>query len=531
MCVHVQPYSLFTQPACTLFILQCTHLSKCIQKVYQKCSEAIDTLNKFKDVPWPPPKIDPTASVAKDEEEDFQIVPAVSSIDLHDSSDTDVEDNEEKMHMGESNDLAVPNDGTNAGADVTEDEFTDANTTVVETLDDLEEVDNVDMGITTATTDEMEEAKDLAVAEAQPRAATREDTDGIDMSLDEGMEVDTVTTDDVYSEKDEEEQGQGNDEMRPEVLTAISCYCLTIAHPAATSKMIEIALECIGLLISNRYVIGSTIAVSNEGDLMDESDHEEDFKKGSDVTRLINCICECADNSSDAVQCAMTKDLLSLMTSPVCSVHEAGMLKAVRTVFHIYLITKHEEVKKMSREVLLDMLRSVFQRMEAYDAMAQGNEGEDLSESFSLPKSPHNSKDEEDGTNNLFVSRFHTDSYLLFRALCKLSAKPLPEDADDSMGGSPGSSLRSFAGSKIVNCDPMATATKILSLELILSVFEHCGPAFRNGKKFIYAVQKFLCVSLLKNCVSSNTTVAHKSLQAFLLLVSQTLCFVSMGTE
>jgi brefeldin A-inhibited guanine nucleotide-exchange protein len=212
-------------------------------------------------------------------------------------------------------------------------------------------------------------------------------------------------------------------------------------------------------------------------------------------------------------------------------VHEAGMLKAVRTVFHIYLITKHEEVKKMSREVLLDMLRSVFQRMEAYDAMAQGNEGEDLSESFSLPKSPHNSKDEEDGTNNLFVSRFHTDSYLLFRALCKLSAKPLPEDADDSMGGSPGSSLRSFAGSKIVNCDPMATATKILSLELILSVFEHCGPAFRNGKKFIYAVQKFLCVSLLKNCVSSNTTVAHKSLQVFLLLVSQTLCFVSMGTE
>ena len=55
----------------------------------------------------------------------------------------------------------------------------------------------------------------------------------------------------------------------------------------------------------------------------------------------------------------------------------------------------------------------------------------------------------------------------------------------------------------------------------------------RDGEKFIYAVQNFLCVSLLKNCVSSNTTVAHKSLKVFLLLVSQSVktCYYIRGLQ
>jgi len=55
---------------------------------------------------------------------------------------------------------------------------------------------------------------------------------------------------------------------------------------------------------------------------------------------------------------------------------------------------------------------------------------------------------------------------------------------------------------------------------LILAVFEHCGDAFRNGDKFVYAVQSYLCVSLLKNCMSNMTVVSHLSLKIFLLLVS-----------
>ncbi len=35
---------------------------------------------------------------------------------------------------------------------------------------------------------------------------------------------------------------------------------------------------------------------------------------------------------------------------------------------------------------------------------------------------------------------------------------------------------------------------------------------FKNGEKFVYAVQSYLCVSLLKNCMSNQTVVAHLSL-------------------
>ena len=229
-------------------------------------------------------------------------------------------------------------------------------------------------------------------------------------------------------------------------------------------------------------------------------------------------ICEVADHFSDGVQTATSKALLALMTSPVCGVYEAGMLKAVRTVFHIYLVTKYDPVKKITRAVLLDMLRSVFSRMEAYDAMSETKSEDETNDKVADIIRSDSKQDEQ---NTIFASRFHTDSYLLFRALCKLSAKLLPEDVNES--GSVSSSRKTIFSSNVPVTDPMATNTKILSLRLILSVFENCGPAFRDGEKFIYAVQNFLCVSLVKNCMSSNPHVAHLSLKVFLLLVCGTI--------
>eukprot|EP00520_Triparma_pacifica_P016136 CAMPEP_0118641614 /NCGR_PEP_ID=MMETSP0785-20121206/5391_1 /TAXON_ID=91992 /ORGANISM="Bolidomonas pacifica, Strain CCMP 1866" /LENGTH=168 /DNA_ID=CAMNT_0006533101 /DNA_START=331 /DNA_END=834 /DNA_ORIENTATION=+ len=39
------------------------------------------------------------------------------------------------------------------------------------------------------------------------------------------------------------------------------------------------------------------------------------------------------------------------------------------------------------------------------------------------------------------------------------------------------------------------------------------------GDKFIYAVRQYLCVSLLKNCMSSNTSIVYLSLRIFICLV------------
>jgi len=107
-------------------------------------------------------------------------------------------------------------------------------------------------------------------------------------------------------------------------------------------------------------------------------------------------------------------------------------------------------------------------------------------------------------------SQYQIDAYLLFRALCKLFAKNLPGDDVSNI-----KFLSLFSNA----VDPMALHSKILSLQLILHALEMSGKAFKNGPKFIYAIQNYLCVSLLKNCMSHDTTVAYLSLKIFLTLV------------
>lgn len=98
-----------------------------------------------------------------------------------------------------------------------------------------------------------------------------------------------------------------------------------------------------------------------------------------------------------------------------------------------------------------------------------------------------------------FTHILQKDAFLVFRALCKLSMKPLPEGTPDPKSHE----LRS----------------KILSLELLLSILQNAGPVFRNNEMFITAIKQYLCVALSKNGVSSVPEVFELSLAIFLALL------------
>ena len=91
------------------------------------------------------------------------------------------------------------------------------------------------------------------------------------------------------------------------------------------------------------------------------------------------------------------------------------------------------------------------------------------------------------------------DAFLVFRSLCKLSMKPLPDPfpAEDSI------ELRS----------------KLLSLQLLFSIIQTSGPHFRSGEKFIWAIRQYLCLSLLKNGVSPIAAILQLSLDIFVTLI------------
>mmetsp|Transcript_25861 Transcript_25861/g.43279 ORF Transcript_25861/g.43279 Transcript_25861/m.43279 type:complete len:1714 (+) Transcript_25861:76-5217(+) len=102
-----------------------------------------------------------------------------------------------------------------------------------------------------------------------------------------------------------------------------------------------------------------------------------------------------------------------------------------------------------------------------------------------------------------FGNVFQKDAYLLFRALCKLSMKPLPE------GNVP---------------DSVPLRSKLLSLELLQSVLENSvqvnNSVFRNNERFIQAIKQYLCVSLLKNCVYAIPSVFQLCLNLFQILTA-----------
>ena len=311
----------------------------------------------------------------------------------------------------------------------------------------------------------------------------------------------------------------------PSIVVTVRTLCAVMNHPQKSNKMCELSLDCIALIASNGYISGKVegkIDAFNKKKI-EKSDSRNERKSFLKYT-VENAI-KCSESNSDSVQMAMSKALLAIMTSPKCGVHEALMLSAIRAVFHVYLVSKTEKARSLAKATLLDMIKCIFMRLETFHTLQKsekstnGNIHNDKNPLKSSPEqSPSNSK--SNSTFDDFHSEFHKDSFLLFRALCKLSTKSLPGDEKNN-AATPNTPklLQSFSTS----IDPLAIQSKILSLELILFIFEFCGEGFRKGEKFIFSMQHYLCISLLKNCMSTHKNVTYLSLKIFLALVSNPL--------
>ena len=367
-----------------------------------------------------------------------------------------------------------------------------------------------------------------------------------------------------------------------EVVVIIDALCGTILKSPTyhNQKMCEYALDCIAVLVTNGYIYGTvgkaSNATSNPNAAQDEKENSKEEADGlvssTEILEfLIETVCKCSDMTWIGTQEGMVRVLLALAVSPRCAVHEIYLLKIVRSIFHVYLVAKDASVKDLAKSALFNITTAVFQRMEAYDIIAkdhalkaarqqEGNSLDKEEEEISTQKQQtlsdvlrvadgvtsineesslfgiddevehdadviravanlreHQQNSSGPNQTAIFASQFHTDGYLLFRAICKLSAKSLPEDnADGSLY------MRTFGGGGNGVTDPLAFQTKLMSLELLVHVFDHSDEVFVTGERFIYAIQHYLCVSLLKNCMSIHTDVGHAALKIFLVLVRLT---------
>ena len=119
------------------------------------------------------------------------------------------------------------------------------------------------------------------------------------------------------------------------------------------------ALDCIGKLISYSYFAFPTSQKSN----IDES--VQSSAQTSLIERAIETICDCFENEATPleVQQQIVKSLLAAVLNDKIVVHGAGLLKAVRQIYNIFIYSKSSQNQQIAQGSLTQMVATVFDRV------------------------------------------------------------------------------------------------------------------------------------------------------------------------
>jgi brefeldin A-inhibited guanine nucleotide-exchange protein len=130
---------------------------------------------------------------------------------------------------------------------------------------------------------------------------------------------------------------------------------LNLASEAYTVSVSITALDCIGKLISYSYfsVPSEPQAVSSETAPL--------------IERAIDTICDCfqGEATHPDVQLQIVKSLLAAILNDKIVVHGAGLLKAVRLTYNIFLLSKSSANQQVAQGALTQMVGTVFERVKA----------------------------------------------------------------------------------------------------------------------------------------------------------------------
>ncbi|KAH9951731.1 hypothetical protein B0H21DRAFT_684859 [Amylocystis lapponica] len=403
--------------------------------------------------------------------------------------------------------------------------------------------------------------------------------------------------------------GRGGDRPR-EIFEPLRLACET-----RSEKLMIASLDCISKLISYSFFVESSLEsqvlpspppspAPNSRNSMSNGSHPN-LPTPSLVDLVVHTITSChTESTPETVSLQIVKALLSLVLSATVLVHQSSLLKAVRTVYNVFLLSVDPVNQTVAQGGLTQMVNHVFTRCNlASPSLSRSDsnvtlastkgEGGLLSKrpSFSprtmpLPLSPplrprpssraetdhivstlvnegttryseshsdtsstlhtdnsvaENSEhrpngtasqhfhhilersdttsdaiqdDEHDYSNQLSTNDlFIKDAFLVFRALCKLTMKPLNTESERD--------LKSHA-----------MRSKLLSLHLVLSILDTHMATFvspsaiiyssssHEATSFVQAINQYLCLCLSRNAVSPVPQVFEISVEIFWRVIS-----------
>ncbi|KAE8375976.1 hypothetical protein BDV26DRAFT_266548 [Aspergillus bertholletiae] len=119
------------------------------------------------------------------------------------------------------------------------------------------------------------------------------------------------------------------------------------------------ALDCIGKLITYSYFAFPSAQDSNI------SQTEPTQEQPPLIERAIDAICDCFENEATPieVQQQILKSLLAAVLNDKIVVHGAGLLKAVRQIYNIFIYSKSSQNQQIAQGSLTQMVSTVFDRV------------------------------------------------------------------------------------------------------------------------------------------------------------------------
>ncbi|KAH7887776.1 hypothetical protein F5I97DRAFT_2011766, partial [Phlebopus sp. FC_14] len=388
--------------------------------------------------------------------------------------------------------------------------------------------------------------------------------------------------------------GQGGDRPR-DILEPLRLACET-----KSEKLMIASLDCMSKLISYHFFAEEssvqTLPSPPPSPVLSgrrsTSGSQTALPQPSLVDLVVHTITTChSEITPEAVSLQVVKALLALVLSPTIYVHHSSLLKAVRAVYNVFLLSTDPVNQMVAQGGLTQMVHHVFVRCKSsqIDESTDGTPARSFDTETPSPSShfPHghlksdvrrsslppqdrrghavvasepsenssqvplepnhtekrpssvtydsaqpaegqrsSARSSNDGNhgsdmpenahhpgkltpNDIFIK----DAFLVFRALCKLSMKPLNTESERD--------LKSHA-----------MRSKLLSLHLVLTVLNShmallvhpaaivYSSSSHEGTTFVQAINQYLCLSLSRNAVSPVPQVFEVSVEIFWRVLS-----------
>ncbi|KAL4940133.1 hypothetical protein BDV06DRAFT_230539 [Aspergillus oleicola] len=158
------------------------------------------------------------------------------------------------------------------------------------------------------------------------------------------------------------------------------------------------ALDCIGKLITYSYFAFPSHQESKP------SESEPTAEQPPLIERAIDAICDCFENEATPIeiQQQIIKSLLAAVLNDKIVVHGAGLLKAVRQIYNMFIYSKSSQNQQIAQGSLTQMVSTVFDRLRVRLDLRElrtreGEKGQSSSDDVTIetPDAPHTAEDDE----------------------------------------------------------------------------------------------------------------------------------------